>query len=246
MSPALTGIAGTETVGLCWGQLIWRALNYYEDVRHRQDVDWENAKFVGGCMAGKGLQKIHNQDMQRRQKERQERWNHKDQLIRHVVFGDPLEADKRYGGAEVVQVASTVEELADQVQRSLRGEKDWHDEMIEAHERTIRERFQSQRDHLTTLVEARDVEMGGRSVVGGTDIVGLTPAQVAERIAQQKERELAALALPAKHPELFDDKVATVIDRYGLSGAIPKTDAPTEGVIPLQPQRNAGKPWRGR
>ena len=126
MSPSLTGIAGTEQLGLCWAQLVWRAYNHYEDIRHGQDVEWENAKFVGGCMAGKGIQKVYQQDTDRKQKEKQERWNRKDQLIRLVHFGDPIEGDKKYGGAQVVSVASTVEELADQVQRSLRGEKDWH------------------------------------------------------------------------------------------------------------------------
>jgi hypothetical protein len=244
MSPTLTGISGTERLGLSWAQLIWRAFNYFEDIRHTQDVEWENAKFVGGCMAGKGIQKIYNQDADRRQKDKQERWNRKDQLIRHIHFGDPLEADKKYGGAQVIQVASTVEELADQVQRSLRGEKDWHDEMIEAHEKQIRDRFQAQRDQLEELVASRDAEMGPFNVTGSSSIEGLTPAQVAERILRQKQLEAQSLASRIVYPEMHDEKLGGVLDKLGFSQKTPTTERSPDDAIPLQPRRNVGTPWR--
>lgn len=244
-SSALTGIEGTDKLGLNYAQLTWRAINYYEDMRHRQDVEWENSKFIGGCFAGKGIQKIHNQDRDRHQKERDERWNRKDQLLRHVLFGEPLEADKRYGGAQVVIVASTVEELADQVQRSLRGEKDWHDEVVSEYETRIRQNVASKQGQLQELVDQHRDEMHGKELVGQTNLAGLSPKDVAQRLQEQMRREAEIRARAAEGPPPLDETTSDRMSRWGLMGeSLPQTDRPTEGAIPLQSRRTTGKPWR--
>lgn len=243
-SPSLTGIEGTEKVGLSYAQLAWRAINYFEDLRHRQDVDWENAKFIGGCFAGKGIQKIYNQDRDRHQKERQARWNRKDQLLRHVVYGDPLESDKKYGGAQVVIVASTVEELAEQVEKSLRGEKDWHDEIVQEYEDNIRRGVRKKQEQLTELVEARDVEMGGKDTTGTTQFAGLSRQQVEAMIQKQRKKEAEARA--SSVAPLANEEMVGKLDKWGFMEPMPSTNRPTDGAIPLQSRRNTGKPWRPR
>lgn len=243
-SPTLTGIEGTDKIGLSYGQLTWRAINYYEDLRNQHDSEWENAKFIGGCFAGKGIQKIQNQDRQRRQKEREEKINRKDQLLRHILLGDPLEEDKRYGGAQVVVVASTVEELADQVQRSLRGEKDWHDQVIDEYENNIRTNVQKRQEQLQEIVQTDKAELFGRESVGFTTLAGLTAEQVAERIQQQQQKltEAWSNADPKLH---LDEKSAGFMEKWGLmENTFPTTSRPTDDAIPLQSRRNAGKPWR--
>ena len=243
-TPTLTGIEGTDKIGLNYGQLTWRAVNYYEDLRLQHDSEWDNAKFVGGCFAGKGIQKVYNQDRQRKQKEREEKINRKDQLLRHILLGDPLESDKKYGGAQVVVVASTVEELADQVQRSIRGEKDWHDKVIENYEEGIRNNVQKRQDQIQEIVKNDAPEMHGRSSIGFTDLVGLTSQQVSERIRQQQQQREAAWenADPKLH---LDETAAGFMEKWGLmDNGVSTTSRPTDDAIPLQSRRNAGKPWR--
>lgn len=247
-SPSITGIEGTERLGLSYAQMAWRAINHYEDIRHRQEVDWENAKFIGGCFAGKGMEKIHNHDRDRRQKERDERWNRKDQMLRHILFGEPLESDKRYGGAQVVIVANTVEELADQVQRSLRGEKDWHDEAIAAYEERIRQNVARKQEQVAELADQHREEMGGKDLVGKTTLSGLSPRDVSQRLQEQMRREAAIRAKAAEGgpplPQL-DEDIAGHMNKWGfLEDPLPTTDRPTEGAIPLQKRRSVGKPWR--
>lgn len=243
-SPALTGIEGTEKIGLSYAQLAWRAINHFEDMRHRQDSEWENAKFIGGCFAGKGIQKVYNQDRDRLEKERQAKWNRKDQLLRHVVYGDPLEADKKYGGAQVVIVASTVEELAEQVEKSLRGEKDWHDEVVHEYESGIRRGVQERQERLTELSEVRKSEMGGHDTVGTTKLSGLTRQQVEAMIEKQRKETSETLRSSSEVSPLMDEKKVESLSKWGLMGQLPTTDRPTDGAIPLQSRRNAGKPWR--
>jgi hypothetical protein len=241
-SPALTGMEGTEKLGLSYAQLTWRAINYYEDLRHQHDVDWENAKFIGGCFAGKEMQKVHDKDRDRRQKERDERWNRKDQILRYVLLGDPLEGDKRYGKAQVIITAKTVEELADQVQRSLRGEKDWHDEVVEAYEANLRKGAQERQGQIAELVEKRREEMGGKDLVGQTSFAGLSSRDVMQRVRSQQERE-AALRAQAEETRA-EERTSAHNQRWGLLDDMPTTDRPSTEAIPLQRKRNAGKPWR--
>jgi len=243
-SPAATGIAGTESLGLSYAQLSWRAINHYEDLRDQNEAEWENAKFVSGSMAGKGIQKVYNRDNERRRKEREERWNKKDQLIRHVLFGEPVESDKRYGGAQVVVVANTVEELADQVEKSLRGEKDWHDNVVQEYEDRIRDGVRAKSQHIQTLAQSHKEAMGDKPMVGNTSLSGLTPGQVNRLIQEQRRREWERYER-GESAQLLDENVNTSLSKWGLlDGSLPTTDQPTDNAFPLQPGRNAGKPWR--
>lgn len=241
-SPALTGIDGTDKLGLSYAQLSWRAINHYEDIRSRNDTEWENAKFIGGCFAGKGIDKVYRRDNDRRRKEREERWNRKDQIIRHVLFGDPLETNKKYGGAQVIVVASTVEELASQVEKSLRGEKDWHDEVVQSYENNIRENVQRKQEQIQELAQTHQEQMGGKDLTGQTQLKGLTPDQVQRMIAEQRKREAEALASAGSN---LTGPVDEHMKKWGLKDTeVPTTDKSTEGAISLQSRRNASKPWR--
>ena len=73
---------------------MWRALNYYEDLKEMAEREWDNAKFIGSCFAGKEIKKIYNQDKDRRQKEREERVRKRDKILRQVILREkPDEAE---------------------------------------------------------------------------------------------------------------------------------------------------------
>lgn len=232
-SPALTGIEGTERLGLSYAQLTWRALNYYEDLKTQQEANWENSKFIGGCFAGKGIQKIYDQDARRRKREKEEMWTRKDQLIRNVLFNEPLEQNKRYGGAQVIIVASTVEELADQVEKSLRGEKDWHDKIVDEYESKIRQGVKNRESQLQELVASRH---DSRSVEGETQLQGLTPQQVLALLEDQKQRLLAAQQQPVSG--LTDETTRQNLMKWGYL----KPETPPSNS--LQPPPHTGKSRR--
>lgn len=210
-STAITGIEGTSAVGMNWGQLTWRALNHYEDVRDQAERDWENAKFVASAMAGKGMSKIHSHDKQRRKKEVEDRLERKDKILRFAVLGEPLDKSK---GSAPIQVARTVEELQDQLERDLRGEKDWHDEVVEAHEMRVREQFQARQEHLQELHRSFEEKYGDRALVSETDSQGLTPDEVKFRLARRRQLAAQRLSAQQSYPELHDPKMSHFIDKY--------------------------------
>ena len=246
MSPALTGIGGTDRLGLNYAQLTWRSINYWEDMFEQSEREWENAKFVGSCFAGKGIQKVYNHDVDRRRKRKEDIIARKDQVLRLALFGEEPN-DKKQQGHAVVLAARTTEELAGQLEHDLRGEKDWHDQVIEAYDRLHRDTFQQQQERIKQLSEAHEDEFRGLSVVGGTDVAqGLTPAEVQERIQRRKQinnqhahKQMAQTQFQEK-VERFNSKLG-----YDIVVKTEKTDRDISDASPLPlPNHAPGKPFR--
>jgi hypothetical protein len=243
-STAVTGIHGTERLGMNWAQHVWRALNYYEDRNEEHDREWENAKFIGSCMVGKGIQKVYHQDTERRRKERDERLARKDRLLRQVYMGESADDKAQQLQGAVVVAARSVDELAGQLEKDLRGEKDWHDQVVEAQEQRIRTNLQGRRDHLEQLVQSHEQEFGRKTITGGTNIAGLTAIEVQERILRTKQLEFQAAARGMVHPELADPKMNAFIDKWGMTDAevgssLSETDKDISNVVPIiLPQTN--------
>ncbi len=149
-SPNFTGIPGTQELGMNLCQQTYVAVSQIIDSRDGYERDWANAKFIGGCFAGKGIRQIEEQDKARKQREDEDRMQHRESVLKAylnrtgTVVEKPPELITLPDGrtAEVVsrQRANTVEELADQLSRALSNEKDAHDLVIEAEIKRAQER----------------------------------------------------------------------------------------------------------
>jgi len=238
--PSSTGIPGTETLGLNSAQLVWRALNHYEDLHAQIEREWENAKFIGSCMAGKGIQKIYAQDDRRRKSERDAAASRKDRVLKHVILGEPLDEKKAARSAMIA--ARTVEDLAEQMRNDLKGEKDWHDEVVDLIEKRSQDEILKRREDLEAIIAASEAEFNGRLLQGGTDLDGLTPEQVKERVAHNKQYEAQSAAARVLRPELYDERYAHGMQKWLRTGETSKGDPSTALVAP-EPRQ--GKPFRG-
>jgi len=208
-SPAVTGFLGTSGLGLNWAQLTWRALNHFDDLRDQHERDWENAKFIASATAGsKGMAQVNGRDKQRREQEQNERVARRDKVLRVAVLGEGSSGEAKVGAS--MKVARTVEELASQLEKDLKGEKDWHDQVVEAHERRAREEYQQRVERLRGMQESHIERFGPRPVVGGVDsFQGMTEAEVRARIARRQEQTAEKLARAQEEfPEAFDAKLA--------------------------------------
>lgn len=213
MSSSVTGFEGTSKLGMNWSQLIWRAINYFEDYRETSEREWENAKFVASAMAGKGMSKVHSQDKQRRKREREDRIERRHRILRFALLNE-APSDGPSGTAKVA-VARSVEELTAQLKHDLKGEKDWHDMVVEQYERRARDEHQGRIQAIRDRYAAHQVEYGGRRVVGGTDNMnGLTPDEVKFRIERRKQLMAQQLAAQASLPEMHDPKMSQFLDKW--------------------------------
>lgn len=236
-STAVTGIDGTQRLGLNWAQQLWRALNNVEDRNEEHEREWENSKFIGSCFAGKGVSKLYNQDTERRRKEREERSSRKDRILREIVLGErPKDNYTRIPGAIIMQ-PKTVDELADQLKKDLKGEKDWHDRVIDEHEALIRDRYSARKMQMEMAAKESAVKFGDHHVVGTSSIEGLTQAEVDERLARKKQLQAQAIARMQVHPDIQDEKTETFLNKWnmvdGVSSEITTTDRDPSGAITL-------------
>jgi hypothetical protein len=140
-------------------------------------------------------------------------------------------------------VARTVEELNTQLERDLKGEQDWHDKVISAHENRAQQGYLDRMDYVRKLREKHIEEYGDRAVISSTEIKGLTPGDVQRRIQERQKSIVEGLARQAEFPELMDEKHAEFTEKW--MNQKPTVQSPPS-VMPAQvPTRPQGKPFNG-
>jgi hypothetical protein len=217
-STAVTGFQGTETLGMNWAQLFWRSMNYFEDLKEKAEREWENAKFIASSMAGKGISKIYSADKRRRKSEFDERMDRRDRVIRHAVFREPLDGPREAG---TVLVAKTVADLASQLDRDLRGEKDWHDQVIADYEAQARSRLHEHSERIEAVRSESAKSFGDRSVLSSVDATGFTLEEVeARRKAEWEARVTESLATPKEGPDYSDERNLEMASKW-LGTSVP-------------------------
>jgi hypothetical protein len=249
MSPSCTGVSGTQYLGLNFAQLAWRALNQYEDMKDSAEREWDNAKFIGSCFAGKEIRKIYNQDKDRRIKERQDKIERRDKVIRQVVLREsPNDAETK--GRYVMKVARTADELASQLQSSLRGEKDWHDEVVAREEARRKEQVLERQQKLRNLYEDK-LKDSPLPYQASTSMEGLSKSEVEDRIKHKKQLDAQRAASQIVYPEMMDDRMELFLNKYigpedstYQTSGVGTTDRDPSEVRALPPPRPTAIPFR--
>jgi hypothetical protein len=215
-SSEATGIQGTSELGMNYCQQAWVAMNEAIDRKEEIESDWNHAKFVGSCFAGKGMISIEEQDKARKSREKQEMEENKMRVLREYVdssFGKQIDSNQGTvslpdGRRAVVTgrfKAETAEELADQLSSALSGEKDWHDRAIESYFR----RVQSEREAVAK--ESRQLAampprlaQAGRSAAGVAKVLDREDAD--EYLKRMQALMIRPPAGPAPPPDIDVDR----------------------------------------
>lgn len=221
-SSEATGIAGTAELGMNYCQQTWVAMNEALDRRDEIESDWNHAKFVGSCFAGKGMISIEEQDKARRNREKQEIEEKKMQLLREYIdasAGKPIDSDQGTvtlpdGRRAVVTgrfKAESAEELAEQLSAALSGEKDWHDKVVAAHFRRLQEEREAMAKQ-SRQVAAMPPRLAnaGSAAAGGARV--LDPKDADEYVKRMQALMIRPISGPTSPPDIDD------IDRANLRG----------------------------
>jgi hypothetical protein len=216
-STEVTGIPGTDLLGLNICQQLWVSLNEMEDLRERMEIEWDNAKFIASAYNPKGVKSIDNHDKSRRRRLEE----HREQVRKRGRGED--EGLLRIS-------AESVDDLAEQYRKTMAGELDHHDRVIQAHEEAVRQRWaeqqaQQERARLE-LKEHRDqlqIDDGPRRVY-------LVTAD--SEISRWKERKQEAFEKAQKrvkeNPDLLPDAQRhQMAEKWGL---LPE-EAPTNSIL---------------
>lgn len=228
-STSLTGIPGTQILGMNWAQLIWRALNHIEDIRESLESDWEHAKFIGSCSGNKGVRKIYKQDERRKKQEKSERVSKKDAILKNILLGEPLRDGTLIKDGAVWVAAHTNEDLIEQMSRDLKDEKDLHDKLVESFENKVREQSDIRNRQVQIVRSRRDEEFQGRQVIGGTNMQGLTRDQVEAQVQYRRV--------------LQKQKVAEILEETESKVPVEHRDMSQVRPVPMR-SRPVGSPFR--
>jgi hypothetical protein len=176
-----TGIPGTEQLGMNSCQQMWAALSQIIERRDEVEREWQHAKFIGSCFAGKGMRAIDERDRGRLEKERVDR----EELKMKVLFGylnrynteakEPENLITLPDGRKAYVVkkfkAETAEELAQEMSAVVSGEKDHHDRVMESETLRMQKRadiISKERNKLIySSPRAEGIPEGGSRVIGG-------------------------------------------------------------------------------
>ena len=246
-SISVTGIDGTQRLGLNTGQYVWRAINNIEDRNEEHERDWEHAKFIGSCFAGKGLQKVYNQDIRRRREEREDRMTRKDKILRKWVLGEDVTDGVVAGPGFALAVPRTVEELTTQLENDIRGEKDWHDRVVEDHEARVKAAVVERREQIERATQESLERFPDRGVFGGGAMDRtFSPAEIDEQVRRRKQilaQEVARMQVDGGP----DEKTNRFVDRWWgneVSSQVSTTDRDPNEAVSLPPQREPTTPFR--
>lgn len=247
-SVAATGIDGTQRLGMNTAQQVWRAINVIEDRNERYEREWEHAKFVGSCFAGKGIQKVYNQDTRRRRQEREDRMTRKDKVLRQWVLGETPQDGVIKGPGFVMSVPRTVEELTVQLEKDIRGEKDWHDRVVEEHEGRIRAGHAERRNLLEQARSASLHKFPERGVVSGErSEQTYTRGEMEALLRRRKQLMAQEVARMQVNPGL-DDKTTNFVDRWwgdrDPSSEFATTERDPSAAAPIPVPRVPSTPFR--
>jgi hypothetical protein len=180
--PLLSGIDGTDRLGINTHQVAWIYLNDEEDDRLRSEEQWAFSKFVASASNAKGVKKIDEKDKARLKRLQEER--------------ERVKSGEKYEGPVKIE-ARTANELRAQLMADVEGKKDLHDRIIEEYEASIarrkqerRERYQADMEEKRRQADERFAQMSDEELLAGNSgfVTVLTPEQLRQH-KEQKAKE---------------------------------------------------------
>lgn len=180
----VTGICGTENLGVNYHQKLWIFHNTTEDIQQEYERDRELAKFQASVHAPKGIKRIDAKDRDRRRKDERRKES--------LYMGEGKSAVTSEGPNGEIKVSDeSVDDLLVQMKRSIEGQKDFHDHVIEAHEARIRAQYEAERQQRRARREEarkrREAQLDG--VRSKDPFLFYDEEEVQEKVAQQQRRK---------------------------------------------------------
>lgn len=166
-SQSYTGVDGTSLMGMNHAQQMWIAYNQAEDQREAYIRDWSVGKLMVSATSPKGVKKLNAEDDRIRQKENERRQTVIRGMVQRILYGKENKESSTISvmvEGQLVQVdrvttAKSVDQLAEQYQRWVAGEKDFHDVVVETYKDRIRSTFEREKEERERLLErAQDPE----------------------------------------------------------------------------------------
>lgn len=218
-------------------QRMWVAYNEAEDRYERDLGQWGHTRAVAASMSNKAA-KMLQKNIQSWQKKRDERTERAiEDGVNWVISGEraeqePITVTVNGETYEVpkVHASQTVDEMEAEMMRAVRGEKDYHDLIVDQYKEYHRARLEKARLERQEAIERARAEAEEKSLEGSTSLVGYTAEQLAEINPKIRKAGQPVIRREAISPERnrFNKYVETDV-RVGWIGkqGVPEAAEPT-------------------
>ena len=220
-------------------QRLWVAYNTSDDRYEDDQRQWSQTQSIMGAMSSKAAKSL-SESIKKWDQRKQDRARRViEDAVNWIISGEkkdqkPLTVtiDGQTYMVPKVHAAQTVEEMEDEMMRAVRGERDYHDLIVDQYKEQQRRRLEDARQKQREAAEAAwgHTEAG---LQGETRFVGYTPEQLAEinpAMLEKKPNTQRASVSPER--ERFTEYLDTEV-KVGWLGANAAPEeakpAPTEG-----------------
>lgn len=228
-------------------QQVWSAHNLSEDQTQADTMQWEHTRAISGSMSGKVAKSLRKSGDTWKERRKAHAQRLIEDAVNWVISGareDQKPLTVTLGGKtyEIPKIHSvqTVAEMEEEMDRAMKGEKDYHDTIVDGYKAAQKARIKKAQDD-ERAERARRGRGGKPGVTGSTVMTGYTPDQLAEfrpdlavrqpNVRKEGNREKAGA------DRYFTAKVST--GWIGLSGnpeaakpaPSPSTSEPTGGTL---------------
>lgn len=186
-SDKLSGIIGSENLGMNLAQKLWISFNSFEDRRALERSQWANAKFIASAQVPKAIEKINKREEQAVEQEVNRRKKFLD-LFFYKQIGIISEDDgMTLLSSKLVKSASTPEELEEEMRQWVSGEHDEHDKIVLAYKMKIKEKEEKVlREREDRLAQVRaEMVRDEESDVEILPLIGYTREQLREHLSSR-------------------------------------------------------------
>jgi len=171
-NPSITGIPGTDIVGLNDFQLSWAGYMKVEDMRSMDHMIRNTGKLVASTMSPKGIKDLDREETSREKEEEKRR--------QFLITGVRTSQE----GYEM-DVATETSELEEQWKKEQAGELDDHDLAVQDHETRVKQLLEDRKAELSSIRSSVDMNVMPDLAI---DIGGGSFAMTPEAMAEYKQR----------------------------------------------------------
>ena len=145
----------SPVVGINLHQRLWYHFNLRDDLQESFDLDWTRSKFEASVHSGE-IKKIDSSDRTKK---------HDEYARRTTMYMTGHDGGVMQNQSEIKVSHESVDDLLGQLNRDMQGQKDFHDQIVSDHEKTVRERYlekkaqtEARREQLRVSLQERDAQ----------------------------------------------------------------------------------------
>lgn len=241
---------------------VWRAFNLAEDMRQADFGQWEHTRMFVSAMSSKGAKHLLNEEKKIKQREQDRRNGVIEETVTRILSGSQsversavtVTLDGETFEVPRIMSARTANDLMDEMERAVKGEKDYHDKVVERYKEGIRSRVETERSRrqeaydtaLALAHEDAQAPVSPSEVTPSVPLVGYTPEQLRQLNLVTSFTPRRQTADASHSTRLYDRYVQTAarVGWVGVKGvpepaAPPSTTSAGEGEPPPSPLQQA-------